>query len=157
MGSQHINRYAPSIVTMYTSRNFGPAIVVFDGYRIPSTKYTTHQRRTGGKVGIEVTFTGDMKLTMSKDVYLPFERRQQTELHRHVESLPAACWMPHRIRRGWCRPVDCANSSAIRSYEEHCPRGRRYRSGHDLYLFSFVCTVVRGMTAPLREKDIWIW
>ena len=30
---------------------------------------------------------------------LPFERRQQTELHRHVESLPAACWMPHRTRR----------------------------------------------------------
>ena len=48
----------------YVSRNFGPAIVVFDGYRIPSTKYTTHQRRTGGKVGIEVTFTGDMKLTI---------------------------------------------------------------------------------------------
>ena len=48
----------------YMSRNVGPAIVVFDGYRIPSTKYTTHQRRTGGKVGIEVTFTGDMKLTI---------------------------------------------------------------------------------------------
>ena len=54
----------------YVSRNFGPAIVVFDGYRIPSTKYTTHQLRTGGKVGIEVTFTGDMKLTMLKDVFL---------------------------------------------------------------------------------------
>ena len=54
----------------YLSRNFGPAIVVFDGYRIPSTKYTTHQRRTGGKVGTEDTFTGDMKLTMSKDVFL---------------------------------------------------------------------------------------
>ena len=54
----------------YLSRNFGPAIVVFDGYRIPSAKYTTHQRRTGGKVGIEVTFKGDVKLTMSKDVFL---------------------------------------------------------------------------------------
>ena len=54
----------------YLSRNFGPVIVVFDGYRIPSTKYTTHQRRTGGEVGIEVTFTGDVKLTMSKDVFL---------------------------------------------------------------------------------------
>ena len=79
----------------YESRNFGPAIVIFDGSRIPSTKYTTHQRRTGGKVGIEVTITGDiyvfiylftqgkpkqltlvfigalhMKLTMSKDVFL---------------------------------------------------------------------------------------
>ena len=74
----------------YVSRNFGPAIVVFDGYRIPSTKYTTHQRRTSGKVGIEDTFTGDMKLTMSNGG-LPFERRQQTELHLHVESLPVAC------------------------------------------------------------------
>ena len=54
----------------YVSRNFGPAIVVFDGYGIPSTKYTTHHRRTGGKVGIEVTFTGYMKLTMSKGVFL---------------------------------------------------------------------------------------
>ena len=52
------------------TRNFGLVIVVFDGYRIPSTKYTTHQRRTGGEVGIEVTFTGDVKLMMSKDVFL---------------------------------------------------------------------------------------
>ena len=65
---------------------------------------------------------------------LPFERRQQTELHRHVESLPAACWMPHRTRGGGCRPVDCANSSAIGSYEEHCHPGRRYRSGHPAML-----------------------
>ena len=49
----------------YVSRYFGHAIVVFDGYRNPSTKYTTHQRRTGGKIGIEVTFTEDMKLTIS--------------------------------------------------------------------------------------------
>ena len=54
----------------YVSRYVGPAIVVFDGYRIPSTKYTTHQWLTGGKVGIDVTFTGDMKFTMSKDVFL---------------------------------------------------------------------------------------
>ena len=54
----------------YMSQKVGPAIVVFGGYRIPSTKYTTRQRRTGGKVGIEVTSTGDMKLTMSKDVFL---------------------------------------------------------------------------------------
>ena len=45
----------------YVPRNFGPAIVIFDGYRIPSTKYTTHQRRRGGKVGIEVTFTGNWR------------------------------------------------------------------------------------------------
>ena len=33
----------------YVSRNFGSAIVVFDGYRIPSTKYTTHQRPQAAK------------------------------------------------------------------------------------------------------------
>ena len=61
----------------YVSRNFGPAIVVFDGYRIPFTNYTTHQRRTGGKVGIEVTFTGHYKVD-DVEGCLPFERRQQT-------------------------------------------------------------------------------
>ena len=101
---------------------------------IPSTKYTTHQRRTGGKVGIEVTFKGDMKLTIDVEGCLPFERRQQTEFHRNVESLPAACWMPHRTRGWWLRPVDCANIHAIGSCEEHCPHGRRYRSGHPAML-----------------------
>ena len=65
---------------------------------------------------------------------LPFEPRQQTELYRHVDSLPAACWMPHRTPEGGWRPVDCANSSAIGSYEEHCHCGRRYRSGHPAML-----------------------
>ena len=63
-------QYICALYCDYVSRNFGPAIVVVDGYRIPSTKYTTHQRRTGAKVGIEDTFTGDMKLKMSKDVFL---------------------------------------------------------------------------------------
>ena len=54
----------------YVSRHFGHAIGVFDGYRNPSTKYMIHQRRTGGKIEIEVTFTEDMKLTMSKDIFL---------------------------------------------------------------------------------------
>ena len=69
MSSQHIKRLC-ALYCDYVSRNVGPAIVVSDGYRIPSNKYTTHQRRTGGKVGIEVTFTEDVKLTMSKDVFL---------------------------------------------------------------------------------------
>ena len=64
----------------YLSRNFGPVIVVFDGYRITSTKYTTHQRRTGGEVGIEVTFTGDVKLTISKDVFLSNVANKQNML-----------------------------------------------------------------------------
>ena len=61
------------ICTLYcnnVSRYFGSAIVVFDGYRNPSTNYMTHQRRTGGKSGVEATFTEDMKLTTTKDIFL---------------------------------------------------------------------------------------
>ena len=80
----------------YVSRNFGPAIVVFDGYRIPSTKYTTHQRRTGGKVGIEVTFTGDMKLTMSKEVFLSNVANKQNFIDMLSQYLQVAgCLTEH--------------------------------------------------------------
>ena len=80
----------------YVSRNFGPAIEVFDGYRIPSTKYTTHQRRTGGKVVIEVTFTGDMKLAMSKDVFLSNVANKQNfiDMLSHYLQL-AGCLTEH--------------------------------------------------------------
>ena len=114
----------------YLWRNFGPAIVVFDGYRIPSTKYTTHQRRTGGKVGIEVTFTGYMKLTMSKVVFLS----NVANKHNFIDMLSHYLQLAGCLTGGGRRPVDCANNSAIDSYEEHCPRGRRYRSGHPAML-----------------------
>ena len=84
---------------------------------------------------------------------LPFERRKQTELHRHVELLTTCslpCWMPHRTRGGGCRPVDCANSNAIGSYEEHCPRGRRYRSGHPAML---LCRWLRLVHAVFNTGD----
>ena len=48
----------------------GSAIIVFDGYRNPSTKYMTHQQCTGSKIGVEATFTEDMKLTTTKDIFL---------------------------------------------------------------------------------------
>ena len=102
------------------------------GYRIPSTKYTTHQRRTGGEVGSEVTFTGDVKLTMSKDVFLSnvANKHNFIDMLSHYLQL-AGCLTEHG---GGCRPVNCTNSSAIGSCEEHCPRGRRYRSGHPAML-----------------------
>ena len=130
MGSQHEEICA--LYCDYLSRNFGPAIVVFDGYRIPSTKYTTHQRRTGGKVGIEVTFTGDVKLTMSKDVFLSnvANKLNFIDMLSHYLLL-AGCLTEHG---GGCRPVDCANSSAIGSYEELCLRGRQNRTGHPVML-----------------------
>ena len=80
----------------YVSRNFGPAIVVFDGYRIPSTKYTTHRRCTGGKVGIEVTFIGDVKLTMSKDVFLSNVANKQNFINMLSHYLQVAgCLTEH--------------------------------------------------------------
>ena len=80
----------------HLSRNVGLAIVVLDGYRIPSTKYTTHQRRTGGKFGIEVTFTGDVKLTMSKDVFLSNVANKQNfiDMLSHYLQL-AGCLREH--------------------------------------------------------------
>ena len=77
----------------YLSRNFGPVIVVFDGYHIPSPKYTTHQRRKGGEVGIEVTFTGDVKLTMSKDVFLSNVANKQNMLSHYLQL--AECLTEH--------------------------------------------------------------
>ena len=77
----------------YFSRNFGLVIVVFDGYRIPSTKYITHQRLTGGEVGIEVTFTGDVKLTMSKDVFLSNVANKQNMLSHYLQL--AECLTEH--------------------------------------------------------------
>ena len=61
--------YARCIATMCL-HYFGSAIVVFGGYRIPSTKYIAHQRCTGSKIGVEATFTEDMKLTTTKDIFL---------------------------------------------------------------------------------------
>ena len=62
----------------------------------PSTQHING--RTGGNIGTEVTFTGDYEVD-DVEGCLPFERHQQIELYRHVASLPAACWMPHRTRR----------------------------------------------------------
>ena len=58
--------------------------------------YTTHQRGTGGKVGIEVTFTGDMKLTMSNDVFLSSVANKQNfiDMLSHYLQL-AGCLTEH--------------------------------------------------------------
>ena len=51
----------------YMYLQYGKVIIVFDGYTSTSTKRTSLQRRTGGKVGGTVTLTNDMKLTMKWD------------------------------------------------------------------------------------------
>ena len=42
---------------------YGNAIVVFDSYRVKSTKDMTYQRLTKGQTGAMVTFTENMHLT----------------------------------------------------------------------------------------------
>ena len=97
----------------YVSRYVGPAIVVFDGYRIPSTKYTTHQRLTGGKVGIEVTITGDMKFTMSKDVFLSNLANKQNFIDMLTHCLQlAGCLTEHPKEDGDLLIVQTAVQSA---------------------------------------------
>ena len=44
-------------------RQYGEAIVIFDGYDSESTKDMTHRRRLKGKKGVKVSFALDMNMT----------------------------------------------------------------------------------------------
>ena len=61
-----------------TTRKYGAAIVVFDGYTSSSTKDMTQQRRAGGKTGTTVTFSDDMTVTMKKDHFLSNSSNKQS-------------------------------------------------------------------------------
>ena len=51
-------------------QKYGETIVVFDGYyNESSTKDMVHRRQNKGQVGVAVTFTEEMKLTMKKDTF----------------------------------------------------------------------------------------
>ena len=56
--------------TDYVSKRYGEAFIVFDGYEGISTKDMTHRRRSKGKKGLTVSFTLDMCLSVSKDIFL---------------------------------------------------------------------------------------
>ena len=56
--------------TDFVAKNYGAAVIVFDGYDGFSTKDMTHRRRSKGKKGISVTFTQEMNLTVTKDAFL---------------------------------------------------------------------------------------
>ena len=66
----------------FVTKNYGDAIVVFDGYEGFSTKDMTHRRRSNGKKGVSVSFTSDMKLTITKDIFLgnPSNKKRFIEL-----------------------------------------------------------------------------
>ena len=79
-------RLAPFAILMqynaFVTKNYGDAIVVFDGYEGFSTKDMTHRRRSNGKKGVSVSFTSDMKLTITKDIFLgnPSNKKRFIEL-----------------------------------------------------------------------------
>ena len=56
---------------------YGEAIVVFDGYEVDSTKDLTHMRCSKGKLGPIVSFTPDMKLSCTKDLFLSNKTNKQ--------------------------------------------------------------------------------
>ena len=64
--------------TDYVQRQYGQAMVIFDGYDSASTKDMTHQRCHKGKMGTKVSFTLDMNLTESKDLFLTHSTNKQS-------------------------------------------------------------------------------
>ena len=61
----------------YVLSKYGEAIVVFDGYDVASTKDLTHTRRSKGKLGPLVTFTPEMCLTSTKELFLSNKQNKQ--------------------------------------------------------------------------------
>ena len=59
-------------------RNYSQPVIVFDGYESgPSTKDSTHLRRTKNIVGARVNFVGSMPLTMKKEHFLANKENKQ--------------------------------------------------------------------------------
>ena len=61
----------------YVTKKYGTAVVVFDGYGHNTTKQMTQQRRSSGKTAAEVSFTGEMKINMKKDLFLSNKENKQ--------------------------------------------------------------------------------
>ena len=76
----------------YVIKHYGEGTtVVFDGYDDKaSTKDSTHVRRTKGKQGISVHFTGEMKLNMKKNEFLTNLKNKQRFLEMLVITMNQA-------------------------------------------------------------------
>ena len=61
----------------YAATNCGEAVVVYDGYKEFTTKDMTHKRRLKGKKGVSITFSLDMNLTVTKEVFLSDSKNKQ--------------------------------------------------------------------------------
>ena len=54
----------------FVLQNFAQGIITFNGYESFSTKDMTHKHRSKGKKSVSVVFALEMKLTVTKDVFL---------------------------------------------------------------------------------------
>ena len=80
---------------IYVTKKYGEAIVVFDGYRVSSTKDMAHLRRAKGQAGVAVTFTEDMKLTMKKENFLANSDNKQRFINMLSSYLKTKCKVYH--------------------------------------------------------------
>ena len=80
----------------YVTKHYGQAVVVFDGYEAgPSTKDSTHERRTGCE-DRKVTFNLYMKLQLKKDDFLSNKENKQRFLGLLGEHLAmGSCEISH--------------------------------------------------------------
>lgn len=72
----------------HVKQHYKNATVVFDGYAHGcSTKDVTHQRRTKGNVGLRVSFSPKMPLTMKKEHFLANAQNKQSFIHLLMEKM----------------------------------------------------------------------
>ena len=76
--------------TQYVLKKYGKAVVVFDGYSAASTKDMAHKQRAKGKKGPTVSFTNDMVLCVSKDIFLSNSVNKQNFIQQLGNNLQAA-------------------------------------------------------------------
>lgn len=82
-----------SICTMYVDyvKKFRQPTIVFDGYEAgPSTKDTTHLRRSGGVVGAKIYFDGSTSVASKKEHFLAHANNKQRFVDTLTEKLVAA-------------------------------------------------------------------
>ena len=73
----------------YVSKHYREPILVFDGYEQSSTKDKMQKSRSKGKKGLSVSFTLDMHLTTSKELFLNEISNKQRFIRSLGETLKA--------------------------------------------------------------------
>lgn len=98
----------------YVKNRYGQAIVVFDGYESSSIKDMTHMRRCKGKQGVTITFTKDMNLAVTKEVFLSNKNNKQRFITMLGEELEANhCTVFHGAADADCLIVEKVMETAV--------------------------------------------